>query len=263
MPTPPKNLRNFESFVQIVQDLRGPGGCPWDKEQTHKTLTPFAIEETYELVDAIENGTTEEICDELGDVLLQVVLHSQIAREDQKFSISDVIESVSKKMVRRHPHVFADVNAKTTDEVLSNWNKIKKAEKPEASQKTFTYPQKLPALMVSKKIGSQTKRLNFDWENPTQVLEKVEEEFLELKDAIHNMSQKEQTHEIGDLLFSIAQLARHLKIEPETALRETNSRFERRFEKMMELINESKKNLDALDLSEKESFWQKAKSLTD
>jgi tetrapyrrole methylase family protein/MazG family protein len=176
MQKPPSDLRHFEALVQVVAALRGPNGCPWDKEQTHQTLTQYAIEEVHELVEAIESLTSTEVREELGDVLLQVVLHAEIARQNGQFDIHDVIENITAKMIRRHPHVFADGDAKTPEQVKKRWDEIKAEEnkqKKDASADPFAkIPQSLPALQRSQKIGAKTVRFNFDWANPQQVMEK-------------------------------------------------------------------------------------------
>jgi tetrapyrrole methylase family protein / MazG family protein len=272
MPKPPNNYRDFKSFVEIVQALRGPDGCPWDKEQTHETLTQYAIEETYELVEAIEKKSLTDMREELGDVLLQVVLHSEIARQNGHFDINDVIESIGTKMVRRHPHVFADGDAKTSSEVKSRWDEIKAAEKKSRSgdkseveknaavKNPFSnLPKSLPALQRSQKIGSKTVRFNFDWSQPSEVLAKLDEEITELKEAIESKSLNEQKKELGDVLFTVAQLARHLNLDAEQSLRDGNSKFETRFLKMRQLVEADKKDFGSLATNELEVYWQKAK----
>ena len=266
MVKPPSELDKFESLLEIVQSLRGPDGCPWDKEQTHRSLTPFAIEEAHELAEAIEQGTTKDVIGELGDLLLQVVLHAEIARQDGSFNINDVIRSISEKMVRRHPHVFSDVSAQTSSEVLDNWSKIKAQEKkeksdgPKAAPTRFDVPVNLPALARAHKIGDKTKRLRFDWSNATDVLKKVDEEVSELKAEITpKPDAKALEHELGDVLFSVAQLARHLGLEAEQCLRTANSRFENRFFKMKESIAQSGRDYDKLSTDELEEEWQKTK----
>ena len=262
MITPPKNLRTFEALVEVVRALRGPDGCPWDKEQTHRTLTPYAIEEAHELAEAIERGQGQEMVEELGDLLLQVALHSEIGRQESKFDIHDVIETLNTKMVRRHPHVFSDTKAETSGEVLQNWAVIKaseKAAKGKSEPTGFEIPVSLPALSRASKIGSKTKKHKFDWSKPEEVLAKVEEELLEVREAIQSGTPEEKEAEIGDLLFSVAQLARHVGVEPEQALRTTNQRFENRFFKMKELAKKSGRDFDALTPSELEELWGKVK----
>ncbi len=271
MPTPPKNLRDFSSLVKVVEDLRGPQGCPWDKEQTNRSLTPYALEEACELAEAIEGGQTPEIIGELGDLLLQVVLHAEILKNDNLGDISDVIEGINSKMIRRHPHVFADTQVEGSDEVLSNWEDIKKQErlkenKAELRPGEFEVPKGIPALQRSSKIGKKTTKTGFDWSHWSQVIEKVDEELVEVKESIANFenqkSDEQLSHvedEIGDLLFAISQLARHLKIDPEQALRKTNKRFESRYKKMIDFCEEDNKNFTELSVEQKEELWRKAK----
>lgn len=247
----------FEGLVEIVAKLRGPEGCPWDKEQTARTLTPFILEEAFELVEAIEAGKREEIIDELGDFLFQVVLQAQVAKDGGEFTIDDVVKHLSEKMVRRHPHVFGDQNWATSDEVLANWDALKEKEK---KRKVFNYPRNLPALQASHKIGFKSEGWKFDWDNAEQVLAKVDEEIAELKEAMQSRDEAHIRHELGDALFSLAQLARHLGFQAEESLREANRRFEGRFDKMLELRGiDDKAAFAALPPAEKESAWNEAK----
>jgi tetrapyrrole methylase family protein/MazG family protein len=258
MPKAPENLREFEGLIKVVEFLRGPDGCPWDKEQTHATLTRFAIEEAHELADAIDSGDVNEIRDELGDVLLQVVLHSEIARQEGRFDIYDVVQAISEKMVRRHPHVFGDVVAETSAAVLKNWAEIKAAEK--GRKKTlFDVPKGMPALLRAVKIGEKTKKVDFDWDNPAQCWDKVEEELGELREAVKIGDKNAIEAEFGDLLFSLAQWARHSGIDPEQALRKTNVSFEERFTKMQELVKADGREWASLNATDKEIYWKKAK----
>ena len=261
MTTPPQNLSDFSSLLEIVKALRGPNGCPWDKEQTPISLAPYAIEEAHELAEALEREDEKEIIEELGDVLLQVALHSEVARQEERFQISDVIYSINEKMVRRHPHVFSNLEAETSDEVMKNWQKIKAEEKKNKKQTPhrFDIPENLPALQRSKKIGSKTKKLNFDWETPQQVLEKVDEELAEVKEAISQNSHEEIENEIGDLLFSVAQLARHLDIEPEQALRKANRRFEKRFFAVKSKVEKDGGKMTDTSSEKLEELWQEVK----
>ena len=267
----PSNLRHIESLVEIVRSLRGPGGCPWDQEQTHETLTQYAIEETHELVEALESSDPRAIKDqkikeELGDVLFQVVLHTQLAAERGAFTLEDVISGISEKLVRRHPHVFANVAVADSAEVIRNWEEIKKAEKAAAAKSSgsaafnLNVPP-LPALQRAYKIGKRTEKLKFDWDDVPAVMLKVEEEFDELREALDEGVTTEIEHELGDVLFSLAQLGRHLKMEPEQVLRKANTRFESRFSKMIEVASGENKDWHALTLEEKEQFWQKAKAI--
>jgi tetrapyrrole methylase family protein/MazG family protein len=258
MPKAPENLREFEGLIKVVEFLRGPDGCPWDKEQTHETLTRFAIEEAHELADAIDSGDVNEIRDELGDVLLQVILHSEIARQEGRFDIYDVVQAISEKMVRRHPHVFGDVVAETSAAVLKNWAEIKAAEK--GRKKTlFDVPKGMPALLRAVKIGEKTKKVDFDWDNSAQCWDKVEEELGELQAAVKIGDKSAVEAEFGDLVFSLAQWARHSGIDPEQALRKTNLSFEERFTKMQALVKADGREWASLNATDKENYWKKAK----
>lgn len=266
-----KILTEFQSLVEIVRRLRGPDGCPWDKEQTQKSLTQYAIEEAHELAEAIEGGNQKDVKEELGDFLFQVVLQSQVAQDENHFDLADVIAALNEKMTRRHPHVFGEEKAADSKEVLKNWEKLKAAENKKAKP-VFSYPRSLPALQAAYKIGVKTEGYKFDWDNEEQVFEKVREEFLETEKALKDLKQKtasneaelrhELEHEIGDLLFSAAQLARHVDMEPEQCLREANRRFEKRFNKVLELSGLDKERFSELSLDEKEELWKKAKLLT-
>ncbi len=265
MPQAPKTLNEFDSLVQVLRDLRGPGGCPWDQEQTHLTLTPYLIEEVYEAVEALESEVDQDICEELGDVLFQVVLHAQLANERKAFTIADVIEGIVSKIVRRHPHVFSDTKVADSAEVLKNWDEIKRQEKKGKPQKpkTFSVPAELPALQTAGKIGEKTKKFKFDWNETSQVLAQLKAEISELEEAMLDNSpdrQEKLKHELGDVLFSAAQVARHLNVEPETSLRAANTRFTGRFEKMLQLCGGLEKFI-SLDSSEKELLWKKVKEI--
>ena len=280
----PDNSRDFESLVKVVEALRGPSGCPWDKEQTHSTLTRYAIEEVHEYVDAVESGDDREMCEELGDVLLQVVLNAEVAKQRGAFAIEDVVEAIVKKMVSRHPHVFesADgaggfgVNAKTSDEVLSNWQQIKAKEKAtKPTKKDFGLARGLPALMAAQKIGEKTAHMNFDWASADAVVEKVREELDEVLEEMEHLTPDLKSteaipenkpaslrlkSELGDLLFSVVQLCRHLNIDSEQALREGNAKFEKRFFVARDLCERSGHDWMTLSEAERESFWRQAKN---
>lgn len=280
----------FQKLIDVVARLRGPDGCPWDKEQTHRSLTPFLIEEAYECADAIESGESDEaIADELGDVLFQVVLHSQLAAEEKRFTLATVVQKITEKMVRRHPHVFTENSApadgvlktsvSTADDVLKQWDQIKATEKQKTSSSSrfdFGVSETLPALIRAAKIGEKTKRLKFDWPHvpgSAPVLKKIHEELAELEEALTQFpgpsvpldeptigsSRNPVRHEIGDLLFSIAQLARHQGIDPEQCLREANHRFETRFQCAHQQAKLDHREWLNLTDSERESYWDKAK----
>ncbi len=260
MPKPPDNLRDFKSLIEVVASLRGPDGCPWDKEQTHRSLTPYLLEESAELAEAIERGQATEILEELGDVLLQVVLHAQISKENNRGDIADVIEGICSKMIRRHPHVFANVAVSGVDEVWKNWDRIKKTEKPDQPKGPLDVPKGLPALSRAHKIGKKTAKIRFDWQKWQDVLEKVREEFQELEEALEVSNKERIEDELGDFLFSTAQLARHLGLDSEQTLRKANQKFERRFEKVYRLAESRGKKWEDLTADEMESLWSEVKA---
>lgn len=256
----------FQKLVDIVAKLRGPNGCPWDKEQSQKSLAPYAIEEAYELAEAIEAGSSKDVQEELGDFLFQVILQAQVAEDEKKFNLKDVIQHLNQKMISRHPHVFANTQVKSVAEIWKNWEKIKNQEKPKP---VFSYPFKLPALQAAHKIGVKTQGYRFDWDHPKEVMKKVKEEVKELEEALNRFIKKKGKtyqehleHEIGDVLFSVAQLSRHCKFESDQVLRKANRRFEKRFVKTLELSNLGKEEFSTLKSKEKEALWKKAKRIT-
>lgn len=264
MEKTPQNLRTMEALTAVVRTLRGPDGCPWDKEQTHRSLTRFLLEESGEFIETIDKSDDKAMCEELGDVLFQVILHAQIAEERKAFSLADVIETLNEKMIRRHPHVFGDVKATTSDEVIKNWNQIKAQEKTKSDlDRVFDFPKAVSPLLASQKIGERSGRVRFDWPNVKDVFAKVSEEFAELESALDSGTLDEQGHEIGDMLFTLVQLARHLKLDADGLLRETNLRFERRLRCMFELIAGSSKELADLSTDDIETLWQTAKRRVD
>lgn len=261
----------FAEFVAVIAKLRDPnGGCPWDLEQDHKSLRPYIVEETYETIEAIENENDQELMEELGDVLLQVVLHAQVAKDRGAFSILEIVENVKEKMIRRHPHVFGDTEAKTSGQVLKNWEGIKREEKkkqnPDKSM-LAGIPKAMPALLRAQRLGDKATRVNFDWDSIDGVFDKVNEEKTELEIEIKKLKDPDKIsaeekgkleHELGDLLFSACQLARWLDINAENALRACNERFIDRFSKVEKIIGE---NLGKASVDELEAAWQKAKAL--
>jgi len=256
-------LPEFQTLVEIIARLRGPNGCPWDKEQTQKSLTPYIIEEAYELVEAIEGGSQSEIRDELGDFVFQFVLQAQVAADEGHFSVVDVLRGLNEKMIRRHPHVFGSEGGQNIEEVWKNWLKIKKEEKGAGDRALFNYPLTLPALQVAHKIGRKTQTYKFDWTSVKQVLAKVHEELAETEEAVTSAVKADIEHEIGDLLFTVAQLARHVGVDPETSLRETNRRFVRRFTEVLKLSGKSVEEFSEMSDSVKEALWLQAKKNTD
>ena len=252
----------FARLVEIMARLRSPEGCPWDREQTFDTIKPYLLEETYEVMDSIDAHDWDGLADELGDLLLQVVFFSQMAKEAGHFDVTDAIEAINSKLVRRHPHVFADGDAKTSDEVLRKWDEIKateKAAKTKPKGLLASVPRSLPALMEARQIASRAAGAGFDWNNVDEVLEKLREELAELEGARKTGSPEALQDEIGDLLFVIVNIARFLKVDPEQALRGTNSKFRRRFEHVEKGLEAAGKSPREATIGEMEALWQDAK----
>ena len=252
-----------DKLVKIMAKLRGPGGCPWDHKQTSSSLKPYVIEEAYEVVEAIDSGDPSLICEELGDLLLQVVFHCQIADEDGVFDFNDVVEAISAKLVRRHPHVFGDVRADDAGTVLRNWERIKQREKGSPSGELASIldevPQYLPALMQAAKIQDKASRVGFDWECAEDASAKVWEEADELKEAMASGEKERIGEELGDLLFAVVNVARLLDIDPEEALRRTNSKFASRFKFIEYRADESGVALEEMTFDEMDAIWDEAK----
>ncbi|RCJ22174.1 nucleoside triphosphate pyrophosphohydrolase [Nostoc sp. ATCC 43529] len=257
-------LAALEELIEIVAKLRSPdGGCPWDLAQTSETLTPYVIEEAYEVVDAIKNGDKEAIAEELGDLLLQVVLQAQIASESGQFSLKQITQGISQKLIRRHPHVFGDVSVQSVDEVRQNWEQIKAAEKGESSPETqklsaklSRYGRTLPPLTAAMKISQKAAAVGFEWENIDGVWDKFHEELAEFQQALAEETPARQQAELGDLLFAVIQLARWHNLDPSAALQGTNQRFVQRLEKMEAVVD---RPLSDYSLDELEKLWQQAK----
>lgn len=260
----------FRRLVRIMERLQEPDGCPWDIEQTHQSLKPYLIEEAYETLEAIDSGDDNALAEELGDVLLQVVFHSALAKRTSRFTIDDVVTTASSKMVRRHPHVFGDVEARTAADVLVNWEKVKSQERKladptnEKSKPTpgtlDGVPKELPALLRAQRIQEKAARTGFDWPDIDPVLDKVVEETAELKQALKANDSQRIQDELGDLLFTIVNLARFLKVDAEDALRGTCNRFQQRFSKIEQAANDAGKNVHDLTLEEMDQLWESAKS---
>jgi MazG family protein len=258
----------FDKLVRLVARLRAPGGCPWDREQTHETLKPMMIEEAYEAVEAIDQADDEEFKGELGDLLLQVVFHSQIAAEERRFAIAEVLQTVAAKMIRRHPHVFGDDRAETADDVLRSWEAIKSAERalkgkgsaPGASM-LDSVSRGLPAVMEAYQITTKASRVGFDWTSASSVLEKLDEETAELKQALNQVSPKhsEISEEIGDLLFVMVNLSRLLGVDPESALKSSNRKFRKRFLYIEQRLGEDGRTPAESTLEEMDALWEEAK----
>ncbi|HWW93403.1 MAG TPA: nucleoside triphosphate pyrophosphohydrolase [Vicinamibacteria bacterium] len=263
---PPKEAGDaFARFVQLIARLRAPGGCPWDREQTHETLKPMTLEEAYEVVEAIDRGDDQELAGELGDLLLQVVFHAQLATEGGRFTIADVIERVFEKMVRRHPHVFADHPAATPGEVLRNWEALKEEEragKGKGSDASMldSVSRSLPATMEAFQMTTKVSRVGFDWPDAASVLAKLEEEVGELKEAVAaGEGPTAVGEEIGDLLFVIVNLSRRLGVDPESALKAGNRKFRRRFRYVEERLRARGKRPADSSLEEMDGLWDEAK----
>jgi tetrapyrrole methylase family protein/MazG family protein len=243
----------FSRLVEIMAQLRAPGGCPWDREQNFDTIKPYLLEETYEVMDAIDQRDFKGLAEELGDLLLQSVFFAQMASEEGLFDIRDSLDAINSKLVRRHPHVFGDGDAKTSGDVLRKWDEIKKTEKPDKKGLLTGVPRTLPSLVEAQQIASRAATAGFDWENVDQVFDKLNEELAELKAA---SSQDEKEDELGDLLFVIVNIARFLKVDPEQALRRTNAKFRRRFGQVEQGLG---KSLQDATVAEMEALWQAAK----
>ncbi|MEK9968606.1 MAG: nucleoside triphosphate pyrophosphohydrolase [Ferrovibrio sp.] len=267
----PYDLTSLAELLRIMARLRDPdGGCPWDLEQTFATIAPYTIEEAYEVEDAIARNDLPALKDELGDLLLQVVFHARMAEEAGHFAFPDVAAGIADKMIRRHPHVFGDVEARQAETVSANWESIKAAERaaksaPAADQELSAVlagvTQGLPSLLRAIKLQNRAARVGFDWPDKTPVLDKIHEELEELKVEIESGTSGRIEEEFGDFLFVIANLARHLKLDPEAALRAANRKFERRFSKMEAILNAEGKQLADCDLATMDAAWDKAKLL--
>lgn len=260
----------FDELVATMARLRAPGGCPWDAEQTYETLSQFLLEEAYEAFDAIqhveETGNIEHLKEELGDVLLQVIFHSTIGAERGEFTIDEVAEGITNKLVLRHPHVFGDARFEKARDVLENWDTLKANErkalgKPEGVRDSLLdeVPVHFPALLEALKLTKKAAKVGFDWQKKEQILDKAEEEIAELREAIAQGDTRHIEEEIGDLLFVLVNLARQLEIEPETALKRTNRKFRRRFRFIEAELKRSEKDIKTASLQEMDDLWNKAK----
>ncbi|HYC01337.1 MAG TPA: nucleoside triphosphate pyrophosphohydrolase [Candidatus Limnocylindrales bacterium] len=255
--------RDFAALVALMHRLRSPGGCPWDAEQTHQSLRPYLIEEAYEVLDAINGGDDRELRDELGDLLLQVIFHAELAQERGAFTIDDVIEGLADKLVRRHPHVFADVEVGSAQDVERNWSAIKKSERKKAGRDRPSaidgLPSGLPALARAKRIGEKAASAGFDWDRPEDVRAKVAEELAELDDAMRSGDDAAVEEEVGDLLFAIASMARLRRIDAESALAAALRKFDTRFRQLEREVESSGREIRQLDGRELEAIWQSVK----
>ena len=251
----------LERLRAIMHRLRAPGGCPWDAEQTHESLIPNLIEEAYETVDTIRRGDREHLKEELGDLLLQVVFHSELAEEDGVFDMDEVARGISEKLIRRHPHVFGQSDAEGSDAVLKQWDEIKRAEKGDEDEVYLHGVGKgLPALMRAAKLQKKASKVGFDWPDEEGVFAKVSEEIEEIADALENGSDEDVAEEIGDLMFSVVNLARVRKLDPEVLMAAANAKFEKRFAAMEHALKEKGQGLEEASLDEMEAEWQAAKA---
>lgn len=273
----------LDRLVSIMARLRGENGCPWDKEQTHRSLLRYLIEEAYEVVEAVESGSMENLCDELGDLLLQVVFHAQLAKEAGAFNVNDVVASITEKMIRRHPHVFGDATAETTDDVIANWEVIKREERnladttganqagpdqASASSRLSGVSPHLPALLYADEISRRAAKAGFDWSNVAGIFDKMREETHELQEALSqgneagdfsDEAQARIAEEWGDLALTLVNLGRHLRIQPELATRQAAQKFERRFRALEQAAATKGQSLEHMDMAEMDALWDQIK----
>jgi tetrapyrrole methylase family protein / MazG family protein len=253
----------FQKLVDIMARLRAPGGCPWDREQTFDTIKPFLLEETYEVMDAIDARDWQELTGELGDLLLQSVFFSQMAAEQNLFSIADALDAINEKLIRRHPHVFGEQSAETAGDVRRIWGEVKAEEKKQRGERTAglldSVPRTLPALVEAQQLTTRAAHVGFDWDTAEQVLEKLHEELAEFDLARRGASPEELEGELGDMLFVLVNLARFVNADPEQALRKTNAKFRRRFGYIERKLGERGKSPNEATLAEMDALWEEAK----
>ena len=257
--------KRFNNLLKIMSKLRGKKGCPWDKEQTTESLKPFLIEEAYEVIEAIDEKSPEKMKEELGDLLLQVVFHAQLAKERKEFDMEDILETLEEKLIRRHPHVFGDVSYEDAKEVLVQWEKIKKQEKANIKRESMldSVPKELHALLRAHRLQDKASRVGFDWKHINDVFAKVEEEIKEFKGAVEKKKADEIEDELGDIFFALVNVARFLEVNPEDALRKTISKFISRFRYIEEKAKEAGRELSDMTLEEMDKFWEEAKGRHD
>lgn len=255
------SVMDVRPLTDVMATLRSPGGCPWDMEQTHASIRKSLIEEVYELLEAIDNMDYDNMKEELGDVLLQVVFHARLAEEEGAFTMQDVVDEIVEKLIRRHPHVYGTIEVESSSEVLQNWDAIKQTEKTERTHALDGVTKGQPALMRAYKLNSKAAKVGFDWPDNEGVWQKILEELNELKEAVAGGSPEEQEHELGDLLFAIAAYAKHIGLEPETALNAANNRFVKRFGYVEACVEKSGKGWQDFKLEELDAFWYQAKLL--
>jgi MazG family protein len=253
---------NFGELVAIMQRLLAPGGCPWDREQTLETLKGFLLEESYEVIEAIDSGEPKDHCEELGDLLMQVIFQAELQAERDHFGIDDVIAAIVDKLIRRHPHVFGDVQVKDSEEVLANWNRIKAKEHADKGKPRRTLdgvPAGLPALLRAQRLGEKAAEVGFDWPDAAAVREKIAEELAEIDEAVASGDRAHIEHEVGDLLLAVSRYAKKLGVEPEEALRAANRRFEARFNEVEDRVRASGRQVKELSLAELDRIWDAVK----
>jgi tetrapyrrole methylase family protein / MazG family protein len=265
---PPTAGEKFQKLVDIMARLRAPGGCPWDREQTFDTIKPFLLEETYEVMEAIDARDWPELTGELGDLLLQSVFFSQMAAEQNLFSIADALDAINEKLIRRHPHVFGEQTAETAGDVRRIWGEVKAEEKKQKGERAAglldSVPRALPALVEAQQLTSRAAHVGFDWDNADQVLDKLHEELAEFDVARRSALQQESAQEelegeLGDMLFVLVNLARFVKVDPEQALRKTNAKFRRRFGYIERKLGEAGKSPQDATLAEMDALWEESK----
>jgi tetrapyrrole methylase family protein / MazG family protein len=260
---PPSAGEKFQKLVEIMARLRAPGGCPWDREQTFESIKPFLLEETYEVMEAIDARDWPELTGELGDLLLQSVFFCQMAAEQNLFSIADTLDAINEKLIRRHPHIFGGQTAGTADDVRRIWGEVKAEEKKSKGGRDAalldSVPRALPALVEAQQLTTRAAHVGFDWDNAEQVLAKLHEELAEFNAARQGASQEELEGELGDLLFVLVNLARFVKADPEQALRKTNAKFRRRFDYIERKLGEQGKSPGQATLAEMDALWEEAK----
>jgi len=268
--------KDISRLIEIMAALRNPEtGCPWDVEQDFESIKPYTLEEAYEVADAIERKDMDDLCDELGDLLLQVVFHARMAEEAGEFSFGDVVEAITRKMIRRHPHVFARSDADTPDAVKKQWDEIKQAEKRERAERRArrgmtedfkagflgSVQRSFPALTEALKLQERAAKVGFDWSAPEPILDKIEEEVDELRVALRDGDKSKVSDELGDLIFAVVNIGRHVKADPEQALRGTNTKFRRRFNHIETVLDAEGESLEAASLERMEEIWQAAKAI--
>lgn len=256
----PQDLRNFETLVNIIAQLRSPNGCPWDRKQTHSSLRENLLQESYEALEALDAADSNKLCAELGDLLLQIVLHAQMAREAREFDIGDVVEGINTKLIHRHPHIFGSRKVSGAEEVAHNWEALKREEREPGASILESVPRQMPALAYSQEIQRRAAQVGFDWETVDGIIGKLVEEVNEFKQADN---QEDKAREFGDLLFTLANIARRLGIDSEAALREANRRFYQRFTHMEKLCRQRGLDLQKMALEEMDALWEEAKREVD